>query len=254
MNAKLVSNIMVKSETSRRSLKYKVFIMILISSVSAFVFLFFVVPLLTGYENLYLSGFEAWTINSEGEARQATFILWNNGTQDVTISKVWVNGTLLESKEWGSFFGGAIKPTYTRTLYAAPKEIVFMIGLSYNFTLGTSRGNHFSFFLEVDESQAKQENLTITNVYFNVWPPNWNYDIGIVAKNVGGTLTVVTRVTVVDEMDNNWTFETKQWFFPGESHAVVANVNWREGVTYYITIETVVGNTYETTSTSIESG
>jgi hypothetical protein len=254
MKAKLVSNIMVKSEMPRRSLKYKAFIIILIVSVLAFVVWFFIVPHLTGYENLYLSGFRAWTINSEGEVRQATFVLGNKGTQDVTISNVWVNGTLLESKEWGSFFGRTIEPTYTRTLYAAPKEIVFRINATYNFTVDTSRGNHFPFFFEVDESQVKQENLTITNVYFNVWPPNWDYDIGVVAKNSGGALTIVTRVRVIDEMENNWTFETKQWFFPGESHAVVANVNWREGVTYYITIETIVGNTYETTSTSIESG
>ncbi|MDH5448111.1 MAG: hypothetical protein OEY24_06265 [Candidatus Bathyarchaeota archaeon] len=97
----------MESEKPHRSLRFKAFIVVVVFIIFAGVFWFYILPILISYESLRLSGVEGWTVNSEGEIRQTTFVLWNNGTQDVTIRRVWVNGTLLDSDEWGSYWGGS---------------------------------------------------------------------------------------------------------------------------------------------------
>lgn len=242
---------LVESEKPRRSLRFKAFIIIV--SITLFcVFWFYILPILTAYEKLELFEFYGWTTNSTGQVKQASFIFFNNGTKELTLSKVLVNGTILKSSEWGWYYSSKLDPHTGERVFVALETTIFKLDKKYNFTIETSRGNHFPFILKVEEDLVQQENLTIKDLYFNIWPPDWDRDLGIAINNYGNTPAIVTQVTAFNDVDDKyWKFEMKQWFFPGDSGSFIVSINWREEVTYYVSVETATGNIYEFTKKAV---
>jgi hypothetical protein len=209
------------------------------------VYVYEVIEVLMRFERLEIFRFFGWTANSDGEIRQVSFHLFNNGTRDLEISKVWVNGTLMSNREWGWRFGPMLDAKTGEWVFIAPQEVVFECGKSYNFTIGTSSGNRFPLIIRVDEESVKPENLTIIDWHFGKWPPlSGKGIISVRVKNLGETTAIVTRVEV-----NGTIFNKKMWVPAQTRHAVIVDYGWRVG-TYLIHIETAAGNTYEITATA----
>lgn len=215
-----------------------------------YMLVYMVLPPLLTHEQLILWNFVGWTSDFSGKVRQSTLILVNNGTRRLTINSFRANGTLLNSTDL-LFDGGltldpkgGIGPQGTRVAIV-PKSFVFGGGASYNFTVGTASGNHYSFVLKCDEASIKPENLTIIEGDF---VPGPDMHITVHYRNSGERPFIVTGV-YLDGVQRAATF-TDYWTWPGGEDAVIIWYIWKSEETYTITIKTAVGNTYETTMTA----
>ena len=239
---------MVVGVKSRRHLALKIAAIVLAIVVVSAALYWFVIDPLIHYESLELFSYfpYQWVSNSKGEVRQVVLNVFNNGTKMLTIDKIWVNGTLMSSSEWGCHGSGTIWPVGSRgatdtMLFIAPINWTFKDGWNYNFTIGTASGKHFTFIINVDEANKKQENLTIKEWGLHFLPnlPSEIHYIGIWVRN-GPTYVIVKKVTV-----NETVFNLNQWIYPNKDDAIIIFYGWKVGKTYHIRIETAAGNAYE---------
>lgn len=211
-----------------------------------FVYQLIIEPLMR-FERLEIFRFFGWTANSDGEIRQASFHFFNNGTKDLSICEIWVDGTFMKPGEWGCYFGSTLESETGERVFIAPEEVIFENGKNHNFTIGTSSGNRFSFIIEVDEESIKPENLTIIDYNFGHLPQSgldeYRY-VGVRVRNFGDTPVIVTKVEI-DEI----AFNKKQWVNPHTLDAIMVDYEWRVG-DYVIHIETAAGNTYDIPATA----
>jgi len=241
---------MVEEEKPRRNWPFIGGITLLLAMVVGSLVYMIVPPLLT-FERLELWSFVGWTANSKGEVKQATFIFINNGTRRLTINNFWINGTLLNSTERLADGGLTLDPrgseaSYTARVCLVPRSFVFNEGMSYNFTVGTTSGNRYSFVVKCNEASVKPENLTITDFLFI--PGSYPYDpplIAVLYKN-NGHRPVVIRKMYLDGMVHNVT----SWVLPSREDYIMIDYGWRPGETYTIRLVTVIGNTYSITKTA----
>jgi hypothetical protein len=140
--------------------------------------------------------FYGWTANSKGQIRQATFAFYNNGTRKLTLKNFWINGTLLNSTGWGSYFGPELDPKTGERVFIVPKDMVFVKEMNYNFTIGTANESQYSFLYRCDEASVKPENLTITDCYFFTGILYETESISIRYVNYGKTPLIITKVWV----------------------------------------------------------
>jgi len=233
---------------SVQRLVLKTVLVLLVLVVAGVVVYWFVIEPHMRFERLELFSFYGWTVNSAGEVRQVTFVLFNNGTKELTVSEVWINGTLMSPTEWGCYFGRTLEPRTGERFFIAPKGEHFINGSHYNFTIGTSSGNHFSFTIRVDEESIKPENLTIIDCNFGHLPqsgiPGEYFYVGLRVRNFGDTPVIVTKVKI-----DGITFDKKEWIFPHTLDSVIIDYRWRVG-NYVIQIETAAGNIYHIIATA----
>jgi hypothetical protein len=229
-------------EKRRRGWRFKISI-VLILIIAIALSLYLVVPPLLTFELLEVFSFYGWSSNSNGQIRQATFRLINNGTRTLTMRNVWVNGTLLNSTEWGLDRDWDFPPQIDQLAFVAPKSMIFALDTNYEFTFGTASGRRFSFIYRCDEASVKPENLTLIDAHFyhESYPfMDW---IGIRYYNHGTTPAIITLVRIYYSL----TFEMREWASPTNIGSIIIDYKWINQ-TYVFTIETVVGNTYEMVS------
>jgi hypothetical protein len=206
------------------------------------------------YEKLVISSYPPyyWVANSKAEIRQIVLFFLNNGTQELTMKDIWIDGRSVNSTDWKSYFGSTIRPTYTATVYVAPNNLTFERDQDYNLTVVTARNNRFTFLLEVGEGLIRTENVTITRCDFYHWPPPWFSDprIGLGVIDKGGTDVIITEVrvngTAYNILDNPWIDESEANTY------LRVSAPWQSGKTYNIEIETIIGNTYNFVATAEE--
>jgi len=221
---------------------------ILMLIVIAVLLVYLLVPFLLQFERLDLFSY-SWVANSKEEVKQLVITLINNGTQDLEIKEIWVNGVLVDPANWAGYFGGSIDPTHTRRIYVAPKNTTFERGQNYNLTIVTSRKNHYSFLLNLNENNTKNENVKITNCDFYHWPPgSFDTKIGVRVTNLGASDVIIKKAEINGVL---FDISPRIWLDVSNSEdSFEVAFPWVEGLNYTIAIETVAGNKYETIATA----
>jgi len=132
----------------------------------------------------------------------------------------------------------------------APQSYAFHVGMSYNFTVGTASGKHYSFVVKCDNASVKPENLTI--VYSDFVPGPSQY-ISIGYRNDGKTPVIVTKVCLDYESNgvNYWTWP-KGWPGRDQGKYIWISCDWRPLQTYTIRLITLANSTYQLTITAPE--
>jgi len=213
---------------------------------------YIIVPPLLTYEQLAVWRFIGWTANSTGHVTQATFIFINNGTRTLTISNYWINGTALNSTDFMCVRGPRLDVPGSADVCVVSKSLIFGIGSSYNFTVGTTSGKRYSYLIQCDEASASPENLTIDSWDFVPgFGSDWPEYIGFRYRNNGNTPIIITNVALNGQPANT-NLPLPQWTWPGfppgrrgPLDSVMIYCDWRVGQTYLIEFETIVGNRYQ---------
>jgi len=218
------------------------------------------VPSLLAYEKLAIWRFVGWTSNSAGQVRQTTFIFINNGTKRLTINNFWVNGTSLDSTEWMDT-GLTLGSPGSVDVSIVPKIFAFVKGVSYNFTVGTTSGSHYSFILKCDDASVSPENLTIINWDFVPYAgQDFPAYIGFRYRNYGRTPIIITSVELNGSPASTnlplpqWTWHYSRGGGTDPLDSVIIDYDWKPGKTYIIDIRTAVGNTYRIVDTAPTEG
>ncbi len=240
---RFATNSFVEGKVLREKKGLLVLVALLLIVVGVCVYQFAVDPLLR-FERLEIYSFWGWTSNSEGEVKQVSFHLFNNGTKELTIREVWVNGTLLKQEEWGCYDSPFMASNTGEWFFIAPRDLVFDRGKHYNLTIGTASGNSFPFIMSVEDESVKPENLTFVDYDFGWLPSDYRY-IALRFKNLGETPAIVTRVRVGAE-----TFDMREWLSANTLNAIILDYYWGGG-TYIIQVETAVGNKHEIIATNL---
>lgn len=87
---------------------------------------------------------------------QCDLFIANTGTNELTVNKVWINGTLLGSAEWESLPSMKFQPGDQGVLQITPSLIVFQKGITYRFTIETTAGNSFSYPTRAESTSHSQ--------------------------------------------------------------------------------------------------
>ena len=193
-----------------------------------------------------------WTRNSEGNITQATLRLYNNGTKRLTISKVFVNQTEIDTTDWGCQYGLVYDPRSAAWMYVAPQSMAFQEGTAYNLTVGTEAGGRFSYMVEVEGEDVFQEEFSIKWVSFYDWR-YWGDPLfaDVCVENHHHTLYAV----VTERRINGSLFGAERYWIPagtvgGEALCIPFIFNWTRAATYTFTLRTACGNTYNYTKTA----
>jgi len=240
----------------RRGLRFKVFVALVLIAVLIGALWFFVLPYLFAYEKLDLvvlpghsNPWYYWVTNSKGEVRQLTIGFKNSGTEELKVKEIWINGTLVDSADWGGYFGKTIEPEHTTTVYVAPGNLTFKKGTSYNLTVVTSRRNRFNFTLCVKDYNTKLEKVKISGCYFYYWPPDSNHKvIGIEVKDLSGTDVIIKEVFI---NGSSFIVSPRLWLYEFSSEGdIEISYPWKKGMTYTVTVKTVAGSRFEVNKTA----
>ena len=197
------------------------------------------------YEKLELLSYQ-WTVNSKGNVTQIVLDVYNNGTQMSRITRTWVNRTLLDSINWGTYFDNSFEPKSHLYVYIAPPLMVFEEDSIYNFTIGTESRGSFSYLLKAAPQFVAKEEVRIIGGDFS--PSYYSKDFGDqVFVYVGNDGTV--PAVVVDGWCNGTRYDIKtMWVRPGdvglEARSIMFRLRWYSGRTYNFTLKTATGNTY----------
>lgn len=238
-----------ESEPPRRSLAFRVFILVSIIVIFTYALWHFILPLFWKYEKLEIFS-HYWMANSQGEVKQLVIVFKNNGSQESTLEEVWFDGVLVNSADWESWSGErTLEPKFTNTFYIVPEGLTFEKRQDYNLTIVTARKDRFNFTLNVNEDNIKTEKVKINQCYFYRWPPG-SHDkfIGIEVKSFGNIVVIIKEVFI-----DGASFSVSPRLWLDNFHStddIEISFPWKEGSTYTITIETVAGSTYEITATA----
>lgn len=211
---------------------------------------YMIIPPLLTYERLALL-FYGFTSNSTGQIKQAVFNFWNNGTRSLTVKIIWINGTVTNSSEYRADVGGftdegiEISPRIDKRVYIAHETFVFVEQAYYNFTVGTTSGNHYTLIVKCDNTSASPENLTVLNWDF---VPSFGSDypayIGFRYRNYGSMPIIITSV-YLNGAPADTNLPLPQWTWSSQPGATIIDYDWLNGQTCDIIFTTAVGNTYE---------
>ncbi len=192
--------------------------------------------------------FYQYTVDSSGNITQVTLRLVNNGTKTLTINKVYVNETFINSTEWRCHSGKTVPPKFWQWMYIAPKSTIFKEGHAYNITIGTEVGNSFPYIIKVTREFVAEEEVRISGGDFlpayRIPGGYGGYKVFIYIDN-NGTVPAI----VVDGWVNGTRNDIgRTWVFPGdvgaEGIAVTFHVHWTSGNAYNFTIRTASRNLY----------
>jgi hypothetical protein len=210
-------------------------------AISVGLFLYAYVPTLLTIEGLEMWSFVGWTSNFAGQVRQASFILVNNGTRGLTVNDFWVNDTKLDSGDLEVYGGPTLNVPGSMDVCLVPESYAFNVGKSYNFTVGTESGNHYSFIVRCDNSSVSPENMTI---FYSEFIPGSPEYISIMYRNNGKTPLVITKVYLDGQASNetHWTWPVG-WQRQGPKGGLTIFCHWMAGHVYIIRLITLVGNT-----------
>jgi hypothetical protein len=142
-----------------------------------------------------------------------------------------------------------VRSSYSETFYVAPKDFLFQMGQSYNLTVVASSRRQYSFILNVNDSDTRTENVTITGVYFFHVPPlTGDPVIGVEVQDLGGTDIIIREVLI-----NGSSYTVSPRFMLTRSNnpnGFEIGFPWEKGEAYTITIETIAGTTANYTTTA----
>jgi len=241
----------VESQSVFKNRKSRIIAVAIIAIASGVVLWFVVLPFLLRYENLYIYSYY-WVVNNHGKIGQLILDLRNNGTQDATIAEIWINGVRVDKDRWGGYFGIVVRPKYGEGIFVAPKGFGFESGQTYNLTISTVSGKHYSFLLEVNVDNTKSEDVAIAGCYFYTWPIMGPYPekpyVGIEVKDVSATDLIVKKVWINDTL-----YELNPYLWLVSYHTtrgIEILYEWKTGLNYTVTIETAAGSTATVTATA----
>jgi len=194
------------------------------------------------FERLDLVSYK-WTMNSLDEISQISFHFVNNGTKTLTISKIWINGTLTNSTEWQCYRDNVVSEELHQWMYVAPRSVIFKEGSAYNFTVGTETGASFSYMIKVTPEFVVKDEARISEVSFLPAYTIHSGDKAFVCVENNGTAPAI----VVEGWINDTQYEiSRKWIWPGdvggEARVITFNLHWTSGQTYNFTIRTASGN------------
>jgi hypothetical protein len=238
----------VEGKPPSKDLKVRIAIIVMIVIILGFVLWFFVLPFFERHEMLYIVRYY-WVKNNLGEIRMLVVDWGNNGTQDLTVSEVWVNGARLGNDFWGGWFGVTVLHMNGNRFYVAPNDLLFQVGQSYNLTIVSSSKRQYSFMLNVNENNTKTENITISALYFYHEPPlTGGPVIGMDVQNVGDTDIIIREVLV---NGSSCTLPSQFMLDSSEgSGGFYVGFPWKTGENYTVTVETIAGTTASRTGTA----
>jgi hypothetical protein len=203
------------------------------------------------YEQLTLHNYW-WTRNSVGDISMVTLVLQNNGTKRLTMTKVFINGTMIDPTDWDCRSGKIYSPRTWAWMYIAPEFTAFQEGAAYNLTVNTESGGRFSYVVKVEEEDVFQEEFNIQSVDFTDWR-YWGDPLfaDVCVENHHHTVYVV----VTERWINGSLFDSKKfWIKPntvgGKALCIPFIFNWTQAATYTFTLRTACGNTYNYTKTA----
>jgi len=238
----------VEGKAPKKDVRFRIIVIIGLIAISGYTFYYFILPMLGKYESLYLFSY-CWVANSHGEIRQLVVVPLNNGTEDVTLADVQIDGVRVSNDSWEGFFGNTIQPTYSTNIYVTLENFTIENGKHYNFTIVTSRKNHFNFLLNVNENNTKTEAVKISGVYFYHVPPiTGGPVIGVGVQDLGGTDVIIKKALINDA---NYTLSPRVWLSETDTlEGFEVSFPWKKGENYTVTIETVIGTTANCTATA----
>jgi len=238
----------VEGKPPSKDLKFRIVVIVGIAVISGYILWFFVLPLVGRYERLDVLRYY-WAKNNRGEIRLLVVDMDNNGTQDLIVSEIWVDGVRLENDSWEGWFGITVRPLYGETFYVAPKDFLFEMGRDYNLTVVASSGRQYSFVLNVNENNTRTENLKITGVYFYHVPPVTGGEvIGVEVQDLGGTDIIIREALINGSL---YTVSPRFDLWSGHSFdGFEIGFPWKKGENYTVTIETIAGTTANYTATA----
>lgn len=155
----------------------------------------------------------------------------------------------MDPADWEGWTGRLLEQKTTGTFYVAPKNLTFESGRDYNLTVITSRKNRFSFTLNVNENNIRNEKIEITKCSFYYWPPgSWEEEIRIEVKNIGGTAVIIKK-TWIDSTLFHVSPLLRLDMFHSED-GIELSFPWKDDETYIVFIETVAGSIIQKTVTA----
>jgi hypothetical protein len=241
---------MAEGERPRKDWSFRIAAVILVAVIAGVLIYMFVPPLLT-YERLVMYSFYGWSSNAEGQIKQVTFNLWNNGTRDLRIKHFLVNGTVVGSDECGFTNGLDLDADREDDFYIVPKSWSFAKGACYNFTAFTTSGNSYSFLKTCDDSMMYPENFTFINWRYSQGFSGEPTYIAVRYRNGGRSPLIIVDVLLnggtIDYYTGGWTWPAG-WTVRGKGPETILLIySGMKDQPYTVTIRTAIGNTYETT-------
>jgi hypothetical protein len=179
--------------------------------------------------------------NTEGHVTLVELSFENHGTKALSIDKISVNGTTVNSSDVAYYEGTPIAyPNLGVNMLVFPEDFVFQQGASYSFLIQTASGRHFTFVLPVDEIHTMQENLTIVQWTFFHWPPGSQLGyIGVTVQN-SPRFNLIARAWV----NNSEASLASKWMWAGHDDGFTINYDFGN-FTYDVRFQTACGNIYE---------
>ncbi len=176
--------------------------------------------------------------SSEWSETVAHLYIANTGADSLVISKVWINGTRLDSSEWESFPSVRFEPGDQGVLQMTPSLITFKSGTTYEFTLETLAGNSFSSVVTASwQTMQAGAMLTKENV-------SWTTDqIQIVIRNSGTSDAQITAAYIGTSSANLTSANVSSPSLPanisrGSTLTITLTESWSSGTRYYFKIVT----------------
>jgi len=181
----------------------------------------------------------------------------NTGADELIVSRVLVNGTLLDSTEWESFPSMLFKLGDQGALQITPSSITFKEGTAYQFTIQTVSGNSFSYTAiaeSLDFTFMQTEELKILS---HSWESSRVY-IDLTVKNTGSATLTLDSVQVNSAAPTAYDLDTSTGANDTSAISVAAGVSktvriwasYTSGVKYEFAILTAGGNKYNYVTTA----
>ena len=177
---------------------------------------------------------------------EATVYFANTGADELVVDRVWINGTAIEATKWEIFPSMRLKPGDQGVLHVTSAPMNFAGGVAYEFTLGTTTGNSFSYTSKNNTfTFMKTEELKVQS---HTWGTN---QIAITIKNTGTGAATISEVRVNDIIRSNATYSpVGQTMEPGASKTIAITQTFSPGVKYEFAVLTATGNKFTYVATA----
>jgi hypothetical protein len=183
---------------------------------------------------------------------EAAVYFANTGADELVIDKVWINGTLIEATNWEILPSMRLKPGDQAVLHVESAPMNFAGGVTYEFTLGTTTGNSFSYTSRSNGfTFMKTEELKVQS---HTWATS-RTSISITVKNTGTGAITISEWRVNDVAVSNVTYTTgAATLEAGQTAAAriapASGSTFSSGVKYEFAALSATGNKYTYVATA----
>ena len=183
----------MKEEKPRRNWVFALAIILFLALIVGLAVYVFVIPMMR-FEKLEVMSYY-WVAVPEKGVRQLVLVFANSGTHYLSVKDLLIDGTIVDSSDYGGCSGLGMDPNSNTRFYVAPANATFSMGHTYNLTVVTSRSSRFSFAVEVEENNTKTENVQIADCEFYHSPPGSSQKVvRITVKPSSSTDIIIKKV------------------------------------------------------------